>query len=346
MKRINLVLFLFFFCSNLYSQQPILSFPFVDGRSLIVDMECSGKHLKLVFDTGSMSNILDSTLVGILGGRVLEPSHEIQFALTKRMSAMARIPALADFDESWIAVKNFKDDTHADGIIGGGILFKKYVIEFDFENHKINAYSVETYLPSNSNYIQIAIVRAKLTSGTSNGNSGFLLSKSAIVKQKNFRSTDSSLYNHSVFLQKKAFSKSFENQSGWSAVGSRPLISCCIQLKDTMLKDIPLLIDSGYTGDLAIMVSDSSLVKRLSDRYGFCESSFVRESHYLGYANASYQLANSLLNGSCEAPIFIDPGFIASSGSRSVGGLLGLSFFRRFKKVVIDVSNSVLYLEQ
>lgn len=161
---------------------------------------------------------------------------------------------------------------------------------------------------------------------------------------------DTASYTYSFSSKTKVVNLYLGNRNGSSIrkniIGVRPIVMVSLKFKDTLLTNVPMLLDTGFFDDIGLLVRDNKVLKRLSDGYRNVESAFVGNITDVGYADLKYKLDCLLESNSVEAKLFLDYGLIATFGDCDIAGLIGLSFFKKFKIVVLDNNNGKLYLEE
>ncbi|NVO11070.1 MAG: hypothetical protein HXX16_14000 [Bacteroidales bacterium] len=126
--------------------------------------------------------------------------------------------------------------------------------------------------------------------------------------------------------------------------GNAVSVSGEILLSDTSKINTQFLIDTGSKFEIALMVTDSSIIRNLScgkEKY----DNFIGLKKVLDYTFLKYRLFKNQYSSNIKAFIFYqEPNIFSIFGSRKIGALLGIPFLKRYESVIIDNFEKKLYL--
>ncbi len=126
--------------------------------------------------------------------------------------------------------------------------------------------------------------------------------------------------------------------------GNAVSVSGEILLSDTSKINTQFLIDTGSKFEIALMVTDSSIIRKLSSGKEKYEN-FIGLSKVLDYTFLKYRLFKNQYSSNIKAFIFYqEPNIFSIFGSRKIGVLLGIPFLKRYESVIIDNFEKKLYL--
>ncbi|MDD2636834.1 MAG: hypothetical protein PHW82_15180 [Bacteroidales bacterium] len=122
-------------------------------------------------------------------------------------------------------------------------------------------------------------------------------------------------------------------------------ISGMIQFQDSSKERTQFLIDTGSNYEIALLVSDSSLIERYSLGKVIYENDFFNVEKEIDYTYVSYNIGDNTKSHNIRALMFFrEPSMFSIFGSRKIGVLLGVPFFLKYNSLVIDNFEKKLYL--
>ncbi|MDY0143913.1 MAG: hypothetical protein RBR97_18685 [Bacteroidales bacterium] len=122
-------------------------------------------------------------------------------------------------------------------------------------------------------------------------------------------------------------------------------ISGLIQFQDSSHVKTQFLIDTGSNYEIALVVSDSSLIKKYSLGKVLYENDFFNVEKEIDYTYVSYNIGDNTKSQHIKTLMFFsEPSLFSIFGSRKIGVLLGVPFFIKYNSLVIDYFDKKLYL--
>jgi TM2 domain-containing membrane protein YozV len=126
-------------------------------------------------------------------------------------------------------------------------------------------------------------------------------------------------------------------------MGVIPSITGKIFTNDSIIQTA-FIINTGCRMETVILISDSLLIRKISDKKR-SYSNIFSEKKIVDFCKINYQLDNNNKKYNSQSYIFqYNSGPFSTIGYKSIGVLLGVPFYKKFKSIIIDWPEKKLYL--